>query len=84
VHGHIGICVLVVTIEAIIVADLRHGDVRDPDKPGQVLGARHALRELGRVRLERIEVGAQTIELVTCRTPLQRQILVALAVNTSS
>jgi hypothetical protein len=75
---------LAATIEALIAADLRTAGIRDPDKPGQVLSARRALRELNRIRLEHIEAGEQSIDLVTRRTPLQREILAALSIDTST
>jgi Transposase DDE domain len=84
VRGHIAICVLAATIESLIAADLRHADVRDPDKPGQVISARRALRELHRVRLTRVDAGERSIELVTRRTSLQAKILAALRIDTSS
>jgi len=84
VHGHIAVCVLAATIESLIAADLRRADVRDPDKPRQVISPRRALRELHRVRLARVDAGESTICLVTRRTPLQAQILAALGINASS
>lgn len=84
VHGHIGVCVLAATIEALIAADLKRADLRDPDIPGQMLSARRALRELSRIRLEHIEAGEQSIDLVTRRSPLQRDICQALTIDTSS
>ena len=48
-----------------------------------MLSARWALRELGRIRLEHIEAAESSIDLVTRRTPLQREILTALSIDTS-
>jgi transposase len=83
VRGHIGICVLAATIESLVAADLARADLRDRDKPEQILSARRALRELRRVRVERIDAGGTIVELVTRRTPLQARILTALEVDTS-
>ena len=84
VRGHIAVCVLAATIESLIAADLRRADVRDPDKPQQVMSARRALRELSRVRMSRVDAGERSVGLVTRRTPLQAQILAALGVDTDS
>jgi transposase len=83
VRGHIGICVLAATIESLVAADLARARLRDPDKGDQILSARRALRELRRVRVERIDAGGTPVELVSRRTPLQAQILAALGVDTS-
>jgi hypothetical protein len=75
--------VLAATIESLVAADLARADLRDRDKPEQILSARRALRELRRVRVERIDAGGTIVELVTRRTPLQARILTALEVDTS-
>ena len=71
-------------IESLIEADLRRGDVRDPDLPDQVLSPRRALRELGRIRAATILAGDHKIDAVTRRSPLQAKLLAALGVDTSA
>jgi transposase len=82
VRAHVGVCVLGAVIEALIEADLRRADVRDPDLPDQVLSPRRALRELGRIRSATIVAGERSIGVVTRRSPLQAKVLAALGVDT--
>jgi len=84
VRGHIALSVIALVIEALIEADLARAGVRDPDVADQYLSARRALRELGRVRKATLAAGTATIEVVTRRSPLQAEILSALAVDTTS
>lgn len=84
VRGHVGVCVLASVVEALMEADLRAADVRDPDLPDQVLSPRRALRELGRIRQAILEAGERSIEVVTRRSALQAKILAAFGVDTGS
>jgi transposase len=84
VRAHVAVCVLGAVIESLIEADLRRGDVGDPDLPDQVLSPRRALRELGRIRAATILAGDHKIDVVTRRSPLQAKVLVALGVDTSA
>jgi hypothetical protein len=84
VRGHIGICVLAATIEALMTRDLQAADISDPDLKNQHLTARRALRELERVRLVEIDAGAHRVEVVTRRTPLQARLLGTFGVDTSA
>jgi hypothetical protein len=84
VRGHVAICVYASLLEALITAALRDNDVRDPDLDDQHLSAARALRELDRVRHVTLTAGGRTIDLVTRRDPLQRHVLAALNVDTSS
>jgi transposase len=84
VRAHVGVCVLGAVIEALIEADLRKADVRDPDLPDQVLSPRRALRELGRIRAATIVAGERTIDVVTRRSGLQARVLGALGVDTAA
>ena len=84
VRAHVAVCVLGTLIEALIEADLRRGDVRDPDLADQVLSPRRALRELGRIRAATIVAGDRRIDVVTRRSPLQAKVLAALGVDTSA
>jgi hypothetical protein len=59
-EGHVAVCVLGAVIEALIEADLRRGDVCDPDLADQVLSPRLALRELGRIRAATILAGMRS------------------------
>jgi hypothetical protein len=58
-------------------------DLRDPEKPGQVLSARRSVRALGRIRVEHIDAGESSIDLITKPTPPQREILAALSIDIS-
>ena len=84
VRAHVGVCVLGAVIEALIEADLRKADLRDPDVADQVLSPRRALRELGRIRAATIVAGDRTIDVVTRRSSLQAKVLAALGVDTSA
>lgn len=83
VRGHIGICVLAATIEALMSQDLRSAGVKDPDLSFQHLSARRALRELHRVRLVEIDAGEHQVEVVTRRTPFQAKVLSTFGVDTA-
>ena len=82
VAGHIGVCVLAATIEAVMTRDLAAADVRDPDLPAQHLSARRALRELDRVRLVRLDAGERGVAVVTRRNALQAKVLATFGVDT--
>lgn len=84
VRGHIGVCVLAATIEALMTRDLALGDVRDPDIADQHLSARRALREIDRVRLVELTAGERTVHVVTRRTALQAKLLATFGVDTTS
>lgn len=84
VRGHVGVCVLASVVEALMEADLRAADVRDPDLPDQVLSPRRALRELGRIRQAALEAGERRIEVITRRSALQAKVLAAFGVDTGS
>lgn len=84
VRGHIAVCVLAATIEALMARDLRRADVRDPQLRFQHLTARRALRELDRVRLVALDAGERSVEVVTRRNPLQTKVLSTFGVDTSS
>lgn len=83
VRGHIAICVYAAVIEALITRAAHDADLRDPDLPDQHLSATRALRELTRIHAVTLDTGAQRVELVTRRTPLQTRILAAVGVDTS-
>jgi transposase len=83
VRAHIALCVIAAVIEAVIGEDLARANLRDPDIDDQVMTPRRALAELGNIRLHRLDAG-RPIELVDRPTPLQRSILEALAVDTST
>lgn len=82
VRGHVAVCVYASLIEALMAADLRRADVRDPDLPEQFLTPQRALRELDRVRQVSLDVGERSIEVVTRRDALQARILSAFGVDT--
>jgi transposase len=83
VRGHIAVCVLAATIEAVIGKDLATAGVMDPDLPGQVLSARRALAELNRIRQVELDTGDHRVTLVTRRNALQAEVLAALGVDTT-
>lgn len=83
VRGHVALCVLAAVIEAVITADLRDHDVRDPDLPGHQVSARRALRELQRIRQVNLTAGTKTLQLTTRTNPLQARILTAVGAPTS-
>jgi Transposase DDE domain len=84
VRGHIAICVYAAVIEALIEAALADADVSDPDLPDQHLTAARALRHLHRIRDVTLTAGDHIINVVTRPDPLQRRILDALHVDTTS
>jgi transposase len=85
VRGHIALCVLAAVIEAVMARDLETHRVMDPDQPDQVLSARRALRELGRIRAVNL-VGTDKVarQVITRPSPFQAQILGAFGVDTST
>jgi hypothetical protein len=83
VRGHIALCVLAATIEAVMTKDLATARVMDPDLDGQVVSARRALAELNRIRRVSLDAGDHSVTVVTRRNALQSQILAAFGVDTS-
>ncbi len=83
VKGHIAVCVYAAVVETMINKTLAAADVPDPHIDSQLLSARRALRELGRVRQVTIDAGGRDIGLVTRRNPLQARILAVLGVDTT-
>jgi hypothetical protein len=84
VRGHVALCVLAATIEAVMAKDLVHAKVMDPDLPFQSMTPRRALSLLKDVRLELVSAGDHNIELVSRRSALQAKVLRALHVDTST
>lgn len=84
VRGHVAVCVYASLVEALMRADLRAADVRDPDLPDQHLTPARALRELDRIRLVTLDAGGRSVDVVTRRDRLQAQVLKALGVDTKS
>jgi hypothetical protein len=84
VKGHVALCVLAATIEAIMARDLVSAKVMDPNITFQPMTPRRALAELAEVRLELVGAGERTIELVSRPNPVQTKVLRALAVDTSA
>lgn len=82
VKGHVAVCVYAAVIETLINKALVAADVRDPDIDDQHLTTQRALRELDRIRQINLSVGGSHISLITRRSQLQNQILVALNVDT--
>lgn len=83
VRGHIAVCVLAATIEAVMTKDLTTAGVMDPDLDGQVLSARRALAELNRIRRVSLDAGEHRVTVVTRRNALQSKILAAFGVDAS-
>jgi transposase len=84
VRGHVALCVMAATIEAVMAKDLINAKVMDPDLPFQSMTPRRALSLLKDVRLELVSAGDHNIELVSRRSPLQAKVLRALHVDTST
>jgi hypothetical protein len=84
VRGHVALCVLAATIEAVMAQDLVKAKVFDPDLPFQSMTPRRALSVLKEVRLQHISVGDKKIKLVNRRSVLEAKVLKALYVDTST
>jgi transposase len=84
VRGHVALCMMAATIEAVIAKDLVAAKVMDPNIAFQNMTPRQALAELAEVRLELVSAGERSIELVSRPTQLQAKVLRALDVDTSS
>jgi hypothetical protein len=84
VRGHVALCVLAATIEAVMAQDLVKAKVFDPDLPFQSMTPRRALALLKEVRLQNISAGDKQIKLVNRRSVLQAKVLRALSVDTST
>ncbi len=84
VRGHVALCVLAATIEAVMARDLVNAKVMDPDLPFQSMSPRRALAALKDVRVELVLAGDLTVELVTRRNPVQAKVLKAFGVDTST
>jgi transposase len=84
VRAHIAVCVMAAVIEAVMAEDLARAHVMDPEIADQVMTPRRALVELSHIRKHRLEEAKHRIELVDRPTALQRAILDAMAVDTSS
>jgi 2'-5' RNA ligase len=84
VRGHVALCVMAATIEAVMAKDLINAKVMDPNLPFQSMTPRRALSLLKDVRLELVSAGDHNIELVSRRSPLQAKVLRALHVDTST
>jgi hypothetical protein len=83
VRGHVALCVLAATIEAVMARDLVAAKVMDPNLAFQHMTPRRGLAELAEVRLELVSAGERTIELVSRPTQPQARVLRALGVDTS-
>jgi transposase len=83
VKGHVALCVLAATIEAVMAKDLVSAKVMDPKLAFQHMTPRRALAELAEVRLEILSAAERTIELVSRPTQRQSKVLRALGVDTS-
>jgi transposase len=84
VRGHVALCVLAATIEAVMGMDLELAQLNDPELPDQILSPRRALGELDGIRKATIAVPGRSIVLVSKRNALQARTLKAFGVATSS
>ena len=73
-RGHVALCILAATIEAVMAKDLAAAKVMDPDLGFQHMTPRRALAELAEVRLELVSAGERNIELISRPTPLQAKV----------
>ena len=83
-RGHVALCVLAATIEAVMAQDLVKAKVMDPDLPFQSMTPRRALALLKEVRIQHLAVANKQIKLVNQRNVLQAKVLKALQVDTST
>jgi hypothetical protein len=84
VRGHVALCVLAATIEAVMAKDLAYAKVMDPDLPFQSMTPRRALSILKDVRVQLISAGEHRVKLVNRRNALQAKVLKAFGVDTSA
>ena len=84
VRGHVALCVLAATIEAVMAKDLMNAKVMDPDLPFQSMTPRRALALLKEVRIQHLAAGRKQIKLVNRRSALQAKVLKAFGVDTST
>ncbi len=84
VRGHVALCVLAATIEAVMAQDLVKAKVMDPDLAFQSMTPRRAFALLKEVRVQHISAGDKRITLVNRRSALQAKVLKALQVDTST
>lgn len=84
VRGHVALCVMAATIEAVMARDLVLAKVADPNLPYQSMTPRRALAELREVRVQHIAAGDTEIRLVNRRNAVQAKVLKALHVETST
>jgi transposase len=82
VRGHIALCVIAATIEAVMGERLKERKVMDPEKTGQVMTPRLALHHLSQLRRHRLRAGRE-IDVIDRPTTIQRQILDAFGVDTT-
>jgi hypothetical protein len=86
IRGHIAPCVIAAVIEAVMGIDLEAAAIKDLGLPEQTMSPRRALAalaELAEIRFHWLNAGWD-IEVIDCPSPLQRQILDAFAVDTST
>ena len=82
VRGHIALCVIAATIEAVMGERLKERKVMDPEKTGQVMTPRLALHHLSQLRRHRLRAGRE-IDVIDRPTTIQRQILDAFGLDTT-
>lgn len=82
VRGHIALCVIAATIEAVMIEDLARARVMDPNISDKVLTPRRALAQLMEIRRHRLHTGPE-IEVADRPSALQREILDAFGVDTT-
>ncbi len=70
VRGHVALCVLAATIEAVMAQDLVNAKLTDPNLAFQSMTPRRALSVLKEVRLQHISAGDCQIKLVNRRSAL--------------
>jgi len=84
VRGHVALCVLAATIEAVMARDLVEAKVMDPDLSFQSMTPRRALSLLKGVRVQHLSAGNKQIRLVNKRNALQAKLLKVFRVDTST
>jgi len=84
VRGHVALCVLAATIEAVMARDLASAGVADPDLAYQSMTTRRALSILRDVRVQHLSAGGKGLTLVNRRNAIQAKVLKAFGVDTST
>jgi len=84
VRGHVALCVLAATIEAVMAKDLVAGEVMDPDLPFPAHDAAACALSAERRPPRASSRRRQDDRVISRRTQLQKKVLDVLGVDTSA